>query len=60
LNSIHFDSLELTELEVLINKVIAELPEKTKQVYLKNVLRIKKNEEIAMEISVTQKKQLKP
>lgn len=55
LNSIHFDSLELTELEVLINKVIAELPEKTKQVYLKKRFENKKNEEIAIEMGVTQK-----
>ncbi len=51
----HFDSLELTELEVLINKVIAELPEKTKQVYLKKRFENKKNEEIAIEMGVTQK-----
>lgn len=55
LNSMHFDALELTELEVLINKVIAELPEKTKQVYLKKRFENKKNEEIAMEMGVTQK-----
>jgi RNA polymerase sigma-70 factor (ECF subfamily) len=55
LNSIHFDSLELTELEVLINKVIAELPEKTKQVYLKKRFENKKNEEIAGEMGVSQK-----
>ena len=55
LNSMHFDSLELTELEVLINKVIADLPEKTKQVYLKKRFENKKNEEIAIEMGVTQK-----
>jgi RNA polymerase sigma-70 factor (ECF subfamily) len=55
LNSMNFDSLELTELEVLINKVIAELPEKTKQVYLKKRFENKKNEEIATEMGVSQK-----
>jgi RNA polymerase sigma-70 factor (ECF subfamily) len=55
LNSMHFDSLELTELEVLINKVIADLPEKTKQVYLKKRFENKKNEEIAAEMGVSQK-----
>ncbi|WP_426091295.1 RNA polymerase sigma-70 factor [Flavobacterium sp. DSR3-2] len=55
LNSMHFDSLELTELEMLINKIIAELPEKTKQVYLKKRFEDKKNEEIAAEMGVSQK-----
>lgn len=55
LNSMHFDSLELTELELLINTIISELPEKTKQVYLKKRFENKKNEEIAAEMGVSQK-----
>ncbi|SDW85529.1 RNA polymerase sigma-70 factor [Flavobacterium degerlachei] len=55
LNSIPFDVLELSELEILINKVIGELPEKTKLVYLKKRFEHKKNEEIACELGVTQK-----
>ncbi len=55
LNSLNFDSLNFSELETLIDKAIAELPEKCKIVFLKRRRENKKNKEIAEELGITVK-----
>ena len=55
LKSIQFDTLELTELERIINESINELPPKTRQVFIKKRFENKKNAEIAVEMQVTLK-----
>jgi len=53
LNSMQFDSVTLSELELHIDKSIEELPNKCKQVFLKKRLENKKNIEIAEELGIT-------
>ncbi|MFB9109698.1 RNA polymerase sigma-70 factor [Flavobacterium gyeonganense] len=55
LNSIQFDTLELTELERIINESINDLPPKTRQVFIKKRFENKKNAEIAEEMQVSLK-----
>lgn len=55
LNSVQFDTLELTELERLIQESISELPPKTREVFIKKRFENKKNAEIAEEMQVTLK-----
>ncbi|GGF04949.1 RNA polymerase sigma-70 factor [Flavobacterium limi] len=55
LNSIQFDTLELTELERIINESINDLPPKTREVFIKKRFENKKNTEIAEEMQVTLK-----
>lgn len=55
LNSIAFDTLELTELEHLISGSISKLPPKTREVFIKKRFEQKKNSEIAEEMQVTLK-----
>jgi RNA polymerase sigma-70 factor (ECF subfamily) len=55
LNSIQFDTLELTELERIINESINDLPSKTREVFIKKRFENKKNAEIAEEMQVTLK-----
>lgn len=53
LNSIQFDTLELTELERIINESINDLPLKTREVFIKKRFENKKNAEIAEEMQVS-------
>lgn len=53
LNSISFDTLELNELERVIQESINELPRKTREVFIKKRFENKKNSEIAEEMQVT-------
>ncbi|MCK0189974.1 RNA polymerase sigma-70 factor [Arenibacter sp. F20364] len=53
LNSMNFDSVTFSELESLIEKSIAELPDKCKQVFVKKRFENKKNREIAEELGIT-------
>nr|WP_315241658.1 RNA polymerase sigma-70 factor [uncultured Flavobacterium sp.] len=55
LNSIQFDTLELIELERIINESINDLPPKTREVFIKKRFENKKNAEIAEEMQVTLK-----
>lgn len=55
LNSVQFDTLELTELERLIQESISDLPPKTREVFVKKRFENKKNAEIAEEMQVTLK-----
>jgi RNA polymerase sigma-70 factor, ECF subfamily len=55
LNSISFDTLELTELERIINESINNLPPKTREVFIKKRIENKKNAEIAEDMQVTLK-----
>ncbi|MEN2401157.1 RNA polymerase sigma-70 factor [Flavobacterium sp. MC2016-06] len=55
LNSIQFDTLELTELERIIQDSINDLPPKTREVFIKKRFENKKNSEIAEEMQVTLK-----
>ncbi len=55
LDSIHSNSLMLTELEVLIKTSIDELPEKCKDVFIKKRIELKKNKEIAEELHISVK-----
>jgi len=55
LDSIHSNSLMLTELETLINTSIDELPEKCKNVFIKKRIELKKNKEIAEELHISVK-----
>ncbi|PXY42223.1 RNA polymerase sigma-70 factor [Flavobacterium cheongpyeongense] len=55
LNSIQFDTLELTELERIINESINDLPPKTREVFIKKRFENKKNAEIAEEMQVSLK-----
>jgi len=55
LNSVQFDTLELTELERLIQESISDLPPKTREVFIKKRFENKKNAEIAEEMQVTLK-----
>lgn len=55
LNSVQFDTLELTELERLIQESISDLPPKTREVFMKKRFENKKNAEIAEEMQVTLK-----
>ncbi|MFH6995415.1 RNA polymerase sigma-70 factor [Flavobacterium sp. FlaQc-48] len=55
LNSVQFDTLELTELERLIHEYINDLPPKTREVFIKKRFEDKKNAEIAEEMQVTLK-----
>lgn len=55
LNSIQFDTLELTELERIIQESISDLPPKTREVFIKKRFENKKNAEIAEEMGVTLK-----
>jgi RNA polymerase sigma-70 factor (ECF subfamily) len=55
LNSISFDTLELNELERLIQESINNLPPKTRAVFIKKRFENKKNTEIAAEMQVTEK-----
>ena len=53
LNSMNFDSVTFSELENLIERSIAELPDKCKQVFVKKRFENKKNREIAEELGIT-------
>ncbi|MCF6297296.1 MAG: RNA polymerase sigma-70 factor [Flavobacteriaceae bacterium] len=53
LESIQTDSLVLTELEILINTSIEELPDKCKTVFIKKRVELKKNKEIAEELQIS-------
>ncbi|KAF2506595.1 RNA polymerase sigma-70 factor [Flavobacterium foetidum] len=55
LNSIQFDTLELTELERIIQESVDDLPPKTREVFIKKRFENKKNAEIAAEMQVTLK-----
>lgn len=55
LNSVQFDTLELTELERLIQESINDLPPKTREVFIKKRFENKKNAEIAEEMQVSLK-----
>jgi len=55
LKSMKFDSLTLIELEDLINKVIDELPDTTKQIFIKKRFENKKNKEISEEMEISLK-----
>lgn len=55
LKSMSFDSMAFTELEQLISKSIEDLPDKTKEVFLKKRFENKKNKEIAQELNITLK-----
>ncbi len=55
LESIHADSLILTELETLIHTSIEELPDKCKNVFIKKRIELKKNKEIADELHISVK-----
>ena len=55
LNSISFDTLELTELERIIQESISDLPPKTREIFIKKRFENKKNAEIAEEMEVTLK-----
>jgi len=55
LSSVQFDTLELTELERLIQESISDLPPKTREVFIKKRFENKKNAEIAEEMQVTLK-----
>lgn len=55
LNSVQFDTLELSELERLIQESISDLPPKTREVFIKKRFENKKNTEIAEEMQVTLK-----
>jgi RNA polymerase sigma-70 factor (ECF subfamily) len=55
LKSLNFDTLTLSELKILINKSIEELPQKTKLVFLKKRFENKKNQEIAKELNISLK-----
>ena len=55
LNSVQFDTLELNELERLIQESISDLPPKTRAVFIKKRFVNKKNAEIAEEMQVTLK-----
>lgn len=55
LNSISFDTMELTELERIIQESISDLPPKTREVFIKKRFENKKNSEIAEEMQVTLK-----
>ena len=50
LNAFEFDSLTVKELRKTIDKAIEDLPEKTKEVFIKSRFENKKNQEIAMEM----------
>jgi RNA polymerase sigma-70 factor (ECF subfamily) len=55
LNALDFDTLSLSELETLILKSIEELPNKTKEIFVKKRFQNKKNKEIAEELDLTVK-----
>lgn len=55
LNAIEFDSLTFTELKKTIDKAIEELPDKTKEVFIKSRYEDKKNQEIAIEMEFSVK-----
>jgi len=55
LKSMKFDSLSLTELEALVHKSIEELPDKTKQIFIKKRFENKKNKEISEEMEISLK-----
>jgi len=54
LNSIQFDTLELTELERIINESINDLPPKTREVFIKKRFENKKNEEMNVTIKAVE------
>ncbi len=53
LNALHFDSMDLSELEVIIERAIQELPERCRQVFIKRRRENKKNREIAKELDIS-------
>ncbi|MEH6537683.1 MAG: RNA polymerase sigma-70 factor [Psychroserpens sp.] len=53
LKEMKFDSLEFTELENLIDKTIEELPDTTKQIFIKKRFENKKNKDIAKEMGIS-------
>jgi RNA polymerase sigma-70 factor, ECF subfamily len=53
LSAMNFDVLALSELEALISKSIAELPDKTQQIFIKKRFENKKNREIAEEMNLS-------
>lgn len=55
LNTIRLDTLELTELESIIQESIRNLPPKTREVFIKKRFENKKNSEIAQEMGVSLK-----
>ncbi|QSW89389.1 MULTISPECIES: RNA polymerase sigma-70 factor [Flavobacterium] len=55
LNSIQFDTLELTELERIIQQSISDLPPKTREIFIKKRFENKKNAEIAEELGISLK-----
>lgn len=55
LNDFDFDTLEFSELEQLIFKSIAELPDKCQQVFIMSRFEGKKNKEIADELQISVK-----
>ncbi|MEM0576087.1 RNA polymerase sigma-70 factor [Flavobacterium polysaccharolyticum] len=55
LNTIQLDTLELTELESIIQESISNLPPKTREIFIKKRFENKKNAEIAQEMGVSLK-----
>lgn len=55
LDSLKFDSMTFSELEELVEKSIAEMPEKCRQIFMKKRMENKKNKEIAEEMDITLK-----
>ncbi|MGC1630769.1 MAG: RNA polymerase sigma-70 factor [Gelidibacter sp.] len=55
LKAFEFDSLTFKELQETIDKAIEELPDKTKEVFIKSRFENKKNKEIAMEMEFSVK-----
>ena len=55
LNTIQLDTLELIELESIIQESISNLPPKTREVFIKKRFENKKNTEIAQEMGVSLK-----
>ena len=55
LNSMHFDTVMLTEMEELIQASIDELPNKCRKVFIMRRIDCKKNKEISEELNITVK-----
>jgi len=55
LNALEFDAMAITELERLIDKSIAQLPDRCKLIFEKRRIENKKNKEIAEELGITVK-----
>jgi RNA polymerase sigma-70 factor (ECF subfamily) len=53
LQSLQFDSLTFSELEILIHKSIEDLPEKTKEIFKSKRFELKSNKEIAANMNIS-------